>query len=139
MELKDDPFSVPSCLRVLNLAKTSIQKLPHSICHLEQLVYLNLSGCSRLVDLPEIFGYLKNLLHINLSGCSELVNLPESFGMLKILQHINLSGCSGLVTLGEPFVKLTSLVLIRLLCTDKSARIFWEASKFDAPQLIRLF
>jgi Leucine-rich repeat (LRR) protein len=114
MELKDDPFSVPSCLRVLNLAKTSIQKLPHSICHLEQLGYLNLSGCSRLVDLPEIFGYLKNLLHINLSGCSELVNLPESFGMLKILQHINLSGCSGLVTLGEPFVKLTSLVHINL-------------------------
>ncbi|PUZ68747.1 hypothetical protein GQ55_2G053500 [Panicum hallii var. hallii] len=114
MELSDDSFSVPSCLRVLNLAKTSIQKLPHSIRHLEQLGYLNLSGCSRLVDLPEIFGNLKNLLHINLSGCSELVNLPESFGMLKILRHINLSGCSGLVTLGEPFVKLTSLVHINL-------------------------
>ncbi|KAG2632192.1 hypothetical protein PVAP13_2NG068946 [Panicum virgatum] len=31
MELSDDSFSVPSCLRVLNLEKTSVQKLPHSV------------------------------------------------------------------------------------------------------------
>ncbi|XP_048559912.1 putative disease resistance protein RGA3 [Triticum urartu] len=114
MDLSDDSFSVPSCLRVLNLERTAIQRLPDSICSVEQLGYLNLSGCSGLVGLPAKFGELKRLLHINLSGCSGLETLPESFGELKDLRYINLSGCYGLENLPGLFGTLINLVRVNL-------------------------
>jgi hypothetical protein len=98
-QLSDDLFSPAKYLRVLDLRDFCLQKLPNSICQLRQLRYLNLSGCSSLVNLPDSFGNLLNLGHIDLSGCSRLLELPASFGNLRNVVHIDLSGCIGLKAL----------------------------------------
>lgn len=114
MKLPDDSFSFARCLRVLELCKSSMPKLPGSICELRHLGYLKLSGWSRLVTLPESIGNLINLLHLDVSACSGLAILPGSFGKLINLVHINLSGCSKLANLPESFGKLTKLVHVDL-------------------------
>uniref|UniRef100_A0ACD5YZH2 Uncharacterized protein n=1 Tax=Avena sativa TaxID=4498 RepID=A0ACD5YZH2_AVESA len=114
MELNDDSFSFARCLRVLSLSKSSMKKLPKSVCQLRHMGYLNLSGCSGLVTLPESLGDLINLLHMNLSGCSGLVKLPQSFGNLMNLLYLDFSGCCGLVKLPQSFgnlIKLSHIVL----------------------------
>uniref|UniRef100_A0ACD5YAW8 Uncharacterized protein n=1 Tax=Avena sativa TaxID=4498 RepID=A0ACD5YAW8_AVESA len=114
MEINNDTFSSKSCLHVLELKESGVQKLPDSICKLRHLGYLKISQFSGLVTLPESFGHLINLLHVDLSGCSGITNLPESFGDLIHLVHVNLSGCSGLVSLPESFGKLLNLVYFNL-------------------------
>jgi len=114
MELIDSSFSFAKGLRVLNIREPSMKKLPSSICQLTQLTYLNLSGCSGLIELPESFGNLTSMVYINLSGCSGIKNLPKSFGNLINVVHVNLSGCHGLDDLPQSFCKLWKLEYLDL-------------------------
>ncbi|XP_062225040.1 putative disease resistance protein RGA1 [Phragmites australis] len=112
--LSDDSFSFAEGLRVLHIRDPSMKKLPGSICRLTQLRYLNLSGCSGLVELPELFGILYRLEYLDLSGCSGLVKLPESFGMLEKLEYLDLSGCSCLQGIQSALGGLTNLQHLNL-------------------------
>ncbi|XP_045088419.1 uncharacterized protein [Aegilops tauschii subsp. strangulata] len=110
MDIGDDLFSFLGSLRVLELKESPMHKLPHSICRLQHLGYLNLSGCSQLVALPLSLGDLINLVHIDLSDCFGLSQLPETLGNLLNLSHIGLSRCHGLVGLPGSLEKLKKLV-----------------------------
>ncbi|KDP37884.1 hypothetical protein JCGZ_05766 [Jatropha curcas] len=58
----------------------SIRSLP-SFLQLENLEILNLQGCSKLKECPE--------LPCNLRGCTKLENLPDCIGQLQSLEYID--------------------------------------------------
>ncbi|KAK0601773.1 hypothetical protein LWI29_027280 [Acer saccharum] len=75
-------------LKVLNLSKTKISKLPPIPCNLSEL---NLSGCSELVELPSITS-LTNLELLDVSDAPKLAKINhESFQHLTYLRYLNFS------------------------------------------------
>uniref|UniRef100_A0A2N9EHP6 TIR domain-containing protein n=1 Tax=Fagus sylvatica TaxID=28930 RepID=A0A2N9EHP6_FAGSY len=97
---------LPSSVERLTGLRTFILKncknlvcLPNTFCSLKSLETLNLSGCSKLGDLPENLGILeapfcnlKSLENLDLFGCSKLDDLPENLGILEGLLDLDLSG-----------------------------------------------
>ncbi|XVF84463.1 hypothetical protein PTKIN_Ptkin17bG0039000 [Pterospermum kingtungense] len=62
----------------------------------ENLMVMNLRGCSKLTSLPDLSGHQK-LQKMVLAYCVNLINIHESVGSLKSLHHLDLTGCSNLV------------------------------------------
>ncbi|KAH9782054.1 ADP-ribosyl cyclase/cyclic ADP-ribose hydrolase [Citrus sinensis] len=109
---------------------------PLLIPHLDMLVILNLSGCSKLKRLPDISSAgnmqkiflngtaieelpssiecLRGLLGLYLEDCKSLKSLPNSLCNLKSLAYLNLNGCSNLQRLPESLGQLSSLVELYL-------------------------
>ncbi|KAK4852387.1 hypothetical protein QYF36_023540 [Acer negundo] len=83
-----DPIAELNQLKVLNLSKTKISKLPPILCNLSEL---NLSGCSELVELPST-SFLKNLELLDVSDTPKLAKINhESFQHLTYLRYLNFS------------------------------------------------
>jgi Leucine-rich repeat (LRR) protein len=80
-------------LQVLHLMKCNCLNFFTSIGKLSALLELNLSGCSKLQELPTSIGQLNALQELNLSECFDLQELPTSIGQLSALQNLNLSAC----------------------------------------------
>ncbi|TVU19686.1 hypothetical protein EJB05_35851, partial [Eragrostis curvula] len=132
--LRDASFSFAKCLRwmsqynlailywpikaaeYLNLRGSShMSALPDSKSKLSGLIYLGLSRCSGLLQLPEeLFYGLKSLTHLYMEGCSKITVLPESFGGLESLTHLDMEGCSGTTVLPESFGGLESLTTLNI-------------------------
>jgi hypothetical protein len=94
---------------------SEIVELPErSLENLKDLVHLELSTCSGLVRISEALCYLTNLQYLNLSGCSNLERLPQDLGNLKELQYLYLSGCHKINALPESIGKLINLVHLDL-------------------------
>ncbi|VAH55070.1 unnamed protein product [Triticum turgidum subsp. durum] len=55
-------------------------------------MYLDLSGCKRIKELPESFGQLKKLVHLDLSFV-KLENISKFMSSFTELQYPNLSSC----------------------------------------------
>ncbi|CAD6269475.1 unnamed protein product [Miscanthus lutarioriparius] len=104
-----------SKLMYLNISGSSkISMLPDSVKALRSLLHLDLSGSCNLSSLPESFGDLINLSHLNLANCSLLKALPESVNKLRSLLHLDLSGCCNLYSLPESFGDLENLSHLNL-------------------------
>ncbi|KAK0602752.1 hypothetical protein LWI29_036689 [Acer saccharum] len=83
-----DPNAELNQLKVLNLSKTKISKLPPIPCN---LLEFNLSGCSELVELPSTT-FLKNLKLLDVSNTPKLAKINhESFQHLTYLRYLNFS------------------------------------------------
>ncbi|KAH1064381.1 hypothetical protein J1N35_029368 [Gossypium stocksii] len=80
-ELPED-FGNLKHLRSLNLSKTSIKRLPNSLCTLYNLQALTLHGCSDLVELPRDMGRLINMLYLDIRE-TKLTRMPKGMGKLK--------------------------------------------------------
>ncbi|XVF36519.1 hypothetical protein REPUB_Repub19eG0065000 [Reevesia pubescens] len=77
-------------LRYLNLSNTFMEILPESICSLYNLLVLDLSGCSDLIDLPRSLARLHKLRHLVINGCERLTRLPGNIYRLFHLQTLPL-------------------------------------------------
>jgi Leucine-rich repeat (LRR) protein len=87
----------------------ALQKLPDDFGVLPKLLLLNMSGCSKLVKLPEKLN-LMSLEHLNLSSCHELQNLPQDFGNnLPKLEFLHLCDCHKVQVLPESLCQLDYL------------------------------
>ncbi|XVF84841.1 hypothetical protein PTKIN_Ptkin17bG0072000 [Pterospermum kingtungense] len=86
----------PQKLAVLDLSESKVERVWSSNKVAENLMVMNLRGCSKLTSLPDLSGHQK-LQKIVLVNCVNLININESVGSLKSLHHLDLTGCSNLV------------------------------------------
>ncbi|OEL25710.1 Disease resistance protein RGA2 [Dichanthelium oligosanthes] len=114
----DPMFLLPIFIRsllYLDLSScSSLTQLPPSIGNLHNLVALNLSYCYSLRTLPVSLGRLKNLQILSLSCCHELRYLPVSLCELSKLRLLDLAGCSSLENLPDSLVNLGHLENLNL-------------------------
>ncbi|KAH7387350.1 hypothetical protein KP509_16G018600 [Ceratopteris richardii] len=109
------PEGLGECINLteLYLDHTGLTTLTESLCMLENLEVMIVSGCHKLACLPENFGNLRSLRICNFKDCSKLRQLPYTFCELKKMEELNLSSCD-LHELPEAIgnlCKLKSLVL----------------------------
>ncbi|KAG5597321.1 hypothetical protein H5410_038553 [Solanum commersonii] len=108
-----------NCLAEMYLGATALSELPASVENLSGVGVINLSYCKHLESLLSSIFRLKCLKTLNMSGCSKLKNLPDDLGLLvgleelhcthtaiqtipssmsllKNLKHLSLRGCNAL-------------------------------------------
>uniref|UniRef100_A0A0E0Q6J7 TF-B3 domain-containing protein n=1 Tax=Oryza rufipogon TaxID=4529 RepID=A0A0E0Q6J7_ORYRU len=117
--LADPIYLLPTAIRnllYLDLSNCSdIVQLPPSLgSSLHMLSALNLSCCYSLRALPDSLVCLYDLQILLLSFCHNLQNLPVSFGDLSNLRLLDLSGCRSLRLFPSSFVNLGSLENLNL-------------------------
>ncbi|KAJ6417865.1 hypothetical protein OIU84_001281 [Salix udensis] len=97
-----------TCIRSLNLSRSSIEEIPKEVGKLIHLRHLNLEGCRELVSLPETICDLCNLQSLDVCGCESLNELPGAIGKLVNLRHLCIDG-SGVAFMPKGIERLTSL------------------------------
>lgn len=101
-------------LLIMNLRGcSSLASIP-DLSASRSLKKLVLKWCTRLTEVPESIGSLNALEHLNLEGCSKLVRLPKDVSGLKNLKELILSGCANLKELPEDIDIMKSLKLLLL-------------------------
>uniref|UniRef100_A0A0D9WXL6 TF-B3 domain-containing protein n=1 Tax=Leersia perrieri TaxID=77586 RepID=A0A0D9WXL6_9ORYZ len=116
--LSDPIYLLPTAIRnllYLDLSNCShLVQLPPSLGLLHNLSALNLSSCHSLHALPDSLGYMYNLQILLLSFCHKLHSLPASLGYLVYLRLLDLSGCCSLEILPDSSVNLCNLENLNL-------------------------
>ncbi|KAK9984837.1 hypothetical protein SO802_034362 [Lithocarpus litseifolius] len=79
-------------LNALYLEGTAIEVLPSSVGRLAALADLGLKDCKNLVRLPSTICNLKMVFRLNLTGCSKITNLPENLEYMESLSDLRLGG-----------------------------------------------
>ncbi|VVA32837.1 PREDICTED: TMV resistance, partial [Prunus dulcis] len=75
----------PGNLKVLDLSYSrNLTEVP-DFSQSHKLEYINLEGCTSLVQIPSYCQYLDKLTYLNLGGCSNLESLPEMPGNIEYL------------------------------------------------------
>lgn len=92
--------SLPNLVR-LKIQSNHITHLPEKAGNLQFLECQNCNNLERLPDLPYV-------IYLNLSGCTRLAALPEQ---LPLVQLLDLSHCSSLITLPE---QLPQVIILEL-------------------------
>ncbi|KAJ6764551.1 PROTEIN PHOSPHATASE PHLPP-LIKE PROTEIN, partial [Salix koriyanagi] len=87
-------FKQLTCIRSLNLSRSSIEEIPKEVGKLIHLRHLNLEWCEELVSLPETMCDLCNLQSLDVIRCSSLKELPLAIGKLVNLRHLCIDGSS---------------------------------------------
>ncbi|KAK9041382.1 hypothetical protein V6N11_016485 [Hibiscus sabdariffa] len=115
----DSIISNCRCLRVLQLHKSDIDTIPHSIHKLKHLRYLDLSNIGDLKILPKSVCKIQNLQVLKLRGCMDLEELPKKIEKLVNLTHLPCEGCWSLTHMPRGIGKLTLLQTLSLFVVDK--------------------
>ncbi|XP_055962050.1 disease resistance-like protein DSC1 [Mercurialis annua] len=114
--IKEVPASLGSLSRLgfLNLESCrNLETLPSSMCNLKSLEILDVSGCSRLKQFPEISETMDHFESLNLGGTA-IEELPASIDNLKALRSLKLKNCRKLAYLPETLGNLKSLDMLHL-------------------------
>ncbi|XP_042386861.1 putative disease resistance RPP13-like protein 1 [Zingiber officinale] len=106
--IEDSVLQALPCLRVLDLTKTSIEKIPDCIGDLLHLRYLDLDG-TNICEIPTSIGNLVNLQSLDISVCMYLERLPESIAKLHNLRRLDISCCPLLTYVPKGIGKLENL------------------------------
>jgi internalin A len=101
-----------SNLKVINVGKNNLEKMPDTIYKLQELSFL-ICNDNCLTTLPDRMGELKCLKRINLSGNIKLKNWPSSLENLCNLKALDIC-CTSIPTIPENISKLTNLNALRL-------------------------
>ncbi|XP_040993755.1 putative disease resistance protein RGA4 isoform X2 [Juglans microcarpa x Juglans regia] len=106
----DAIFSSFKTLRALQLGSRNLDGLPSSsICKLNGLRYLDLSGMYMMKKLPDSITSLQNLQTLKLCNCSWFEEWPRDFSRLVNLRHLDINGCWKLTYMPRGLGQLTKL------------------------------
>ncbi|XP_042378556.1 putative disease resistance RPP13-like protein 1 isoform X2 [Zingiber officinale] len=106
--IEDSVLQALLCLRVLDLTKTSIEKIPDCIGDLLHLRYLDLDE-TNIREIPTTIGNLVNLQSLNILRCKFLERLPVSITKLHNLRWLNMIGCPLLTYVPKGIGKLENI------------------------------
>ncbi|XP_021752454.1 putative disease resistance protein RGA3 isoform X2 [Chenopodium quinoa] len=114
-------------LRVLDLSKSRIECLPHSIGELLHLRYLDLSDNDELDVLPQSITKLYNLQTLKLCMCEKLKELSKDLMKLVNLRILKISDCDSLTNMPKGVSKLSCLRVLSDFVVDglKASRKQW--------------
>ncbi|XP_021803325.1 TMV resistance protein N-like [Prunus avium] len=95
-------------LTIMNLKGCQfLEKIP-DLSGIPNIKYLNLSMCTRLVEVDGSVGFLDKLVELDLSGCVKLMRFGTTL-RLKSLEELDLSDCGRLESFPKIEVKMESL------------------------------
>ncbi|KAL9373036.1 hypothetical protein Peur_035280 [Populus x canadensis] len=103
-----DLFKQLTCIRLLNLSRSSIKEIPNEVGKLIHLRHLNLASCYQLESLPETMCDLCNLQSLDVTWCDSLMELPNAIGKLIKLRHLWIYG-SGVAFIPKGIERITCL------------------------------
>ncbi|XP_050253014.1 disease resistance protein RUN1-like [Quercus robur] len=113
--IKTPDFSGVPILEELNLSYCSrLVEIHPSILHLSRLRYLNLQHCKSLRDLPSMSVEMQSLKLLNLSYCSKIGSFPKFTGIMKSLSELILRGTDIKKVAPSSIECLTALTLLDL-------------------------
>ncbi|XP_010510753.1 PREDICTED: disease resistance protein TAO1-like [Camelina sativa] len=109
----------------------NLKKLP-DLSTATNLLSLDISHCSRLIELPSSIGNAMNLLILNIEHCTSLLTIPNSIESIPNLK-IFLVECSSLVQLPSCIWNITSLNTFNLDNFSSSYQdpLMWNAKNFQ--------
>jgi disease resistance protein RPS2 len=90
--IADSFFEQLRGLKVLDLSRTNITKLPDSVSELVSLTALLLIGCNMLRHVPSL-EKLRALKRLDLSGTWALEKIPQGMECLCNLRYLRMNGC----------------------------------------------
>ncbi|XP_034899408.1 probable disease resistance protein At4g27220 [Populus alba] len=90
--IADSFFEQLRGLKVLDLSRTNITKLPDSVSELVSLTALLLGGCKMLRHVPSL-EKLRALKRLDLSGTRALEKMPQGMECLCNLRYLRMNGC----------------------------------------------
>jgi len=103
-----DLFKQLTCIRSLNLSRSSIKEIPNEVGKLIHLRHLNLTDCKKLKSLPETMCDLCNLQSLDVTLCRSLNELPRAIGKLIKLRHLRIDD-SGVAFIPKGIERITCL------------------------------
>ncbi|KAJ6882754.1 disease resistance protein RGA3 [Populus alba x Populus x berolinensis] len=103
-----DLFKQLTCIRSLNLSRSSIKEIPNEVGKLIHLRHLNLARCGKLESLPETTCDLCNLQSLDVTWCRSLKELPKAIGKLIKLRHLQIDD-SGVAFIPKGIERITCL------------------------------
>ncbi|XP_054817663.1 probable disease resistance protein At4g27220 [Prosopis cineraria] len=104
-------------LKVLDLSRTSIKRLPESVSNLKCLITL-LLRCKKLSYMPSL-EKLQRLMWLDLSNTA-IIESPYGLELLINLRYLNLAGTVQLKMSSSVITNMTDLQSLRLNCIPKS-------------------
>ncbi|KAL0006123.1 hypothetical protein SO802_013684 [Lithocarpus litseifolius] len=145
-------------LRLLDLRENCrIQKLPNSICKLQNLQNLQLGGCEKLEEVPKNIRYLirlrgfsmttkqkclpgfpNSLQILALFDCGNLESLVETMQVCTSLRFLRIDNCGGLISLLPTLKFLTTLEALIIQNCEKLDLTEMEENQDDLPTSLRL-
>jgi Leucine-rich repeat (LRR) protein len=85
------------------------------VSNISNLEYLNLEGCTNLVEVHQSVGFLDKLVNLNLNSCCNLNSFPRRL-LLRSLKYLRLPSCSKLNYFPEIECEMERLTSISLRC-----------------------
>ncbi|KAL0341907.1 UNVERIFIED_CONTAM: hypothetical protein Scaly_1853300 [Sesamum calycinum] len=104
--------------------------MPREIGNLIHLRHLNLSGNSRLEELPETICNLQELQTLNLASCLCLSKLPEGIDRLVNLKHLP-NDYTQILYIPQGFQQFTELQTLRLFHAGRGSNKLGYLKRLD--------
>ncbi|RID55201.1 hypothetical protein BRARA_G02478 [Brassica rapa] len=123
-------------LRWVDLSHSSDMKELPDLSTATNLLSLDLSYCTSLMELPFSVGNATNLLILNIEYCNNLVEIPSSIENIHNVK-IFFAGCSSLVKLPSCVWNITSLTTFNLQSFSSLVQspLMWNAKNFQELDL----
>ncbi|KAL1211064.1 Disease resistance protein RPS6 [Cardamine amara subsp. amara] len=122
------------CLKTIDLSGSEKLKNIPNLSRATNLDWLNLKGCSSLVELPSSsIQNLNKLTYLSMEDCIKLETLPTGMN-LESLDCLNLGGCSRL----KSFPKISSNISLLILNQTAIDKIPWWINTFSRLQCLRM-